>query len=72
MNENIKTIKLITLNLLTNFIAFPLYLKRIKIAYYIKQIKEILENPKKYYQSTYTKENQKKINLIENIDEIFS
>ena len=38
----------------------------------MKQLEEILENPKKFYQYTYTKENQKKINLIENIDEVFS
>ena len=38
----------------------------------IKQIEEILENPKKYYQPTYTKLIQKKINLIENIDVVFS
>jgi hypothetical protein len=37
----------------------------------IKQLEEILENPNKFYKSTYTKENQQKINLIENIDHVF-
>jgi hypothetical protein len=41
MNENIKTIKLITLNLLTNFITFPFNFKNYFYAYYTKQLKEI-------------------------------
>jgi len=38
----------------------------------IQYIEEILKNPMKYYQYTRTNENFKKINLIENIENIFS
>jgi hypothetical protein len=42
MNENIKTIKLMTLNLLTNFITFSLYLKELPL--HITHIKLTLKS----------------------------
>jgi hypothetical protein len=42
MNEKHKTIKLITLNLLTNFITFPLYLKELPL--HITHIKLTLKS----------------------------
>jgi hypothetical protein len=41
MNENIKTTKLNTLNLLTNFITLSFNFKKQLYAYYTKQLKEI-------------------------------
>jgi hypothetical protein len=33
---------------------------------------EIIKNPEKYYKSTYNEKNIKKVNLIENIETLYS